>query len=125
MEEVALTLLGKPQKGFRHPILFDPDFVKNIAVAEGEIHEHPAFYCIQIEGDGVGISISFESDGFARFVTRLLSKRRKQIGGVLGQDIVTSLGIDATMRAETLGASKLIDIRDQLPSGHPLLQEQT
>ena len=66
-----------------------------------------------------------DPDGFARFVTRLLSKRRKQIGGVLGQDIVTSLGIDATMRAETLGASKLIDIRDQLPSGHPLLQGQT
>ena len=65
-----------------------------------------------------------DPDGFARFVTRLLSKRRKQIGGVLGQDIVTSLGIDATMRAETLGATKLIDIRDQLPTGHPLLQEQ-
>ena len=37
-----------------------------------------------------------DPDGFARFVTKLLSQRRKQIGGILGHEIAASLGIRAS-----------------------------
>ncbi|MEC7195779.1 MAG: 16S rRNA (adenine(1518)-N(6)/adenine(1519)-N(6))-dimethyltransferase RsmA, partial [Planctomycetota bacterium] len=50
-------------------------------------------------------------DGFARFVTKLLSPRRKQIGGVLGHEIAASLGIEPQTRAETLSAEQLLALR--------------
>ncbi|MEE2660885.1 MAG: 16S rRNA (adenine(1518)-N(6)/adenine(1519)-N(6))-dimethyltransferase RsmA, partial [Planctomycetota bacterium] len=43
-----------------------------------------------------------DPDGFARFVTKLLSQRRKQIGGILGHDVTASLQIEPQTRAETL-----------------------
>lgn len=63
-----------------------------------------------------------DPDGFARFVTKLLSQRRKQIGGILGHDITTSLGIEAQTRAETLDAGQLLELRDHLPADHHLMQ---
>ena len=63
-----------------------------------------------------------DPDGFARFVTKLLSQRRKQIGGILGHDITTSLGIESQTRAETLDAGQLLELRDHLPADHHLMQ---
>lgn len=63
-----------------------------------------------------------DPDGFARFVTKLLSQRRKQIGGILGHDITASLRIEAQTRAETLDAGQLLELRDHLPADHHLMQ---
>lgn len=65
-----------------------------------------------------------DPDGFARFVTKLLSQRRKQIGGILGHEIAASLGIDARTRAETLSAEQLLALRGHLPADHHLMQQQ-
>ena len=64
-----------------------------------------------------------DPDGFARFVTKLLSQRRKQIGGILGHDTTASLGIEPQMRAETLSAEQLLALRDRLPEEHHLMQQ--
>ena len=64
-----------------------------------------------------------DPDGFARFVTKLLSQRRKQIGGILGHDTTASLGIEPQTRAETLSAEQLLALRDRLPEEHHLMQQ--
>lgn len=64
-----------------------------------------------------------DPDGFARFVTKLLSQRRKQIGGILGHDVTASLEIEPQTRAETLSAEQLLALRDCLPPDHHLLQQ--
>ena len=64
-----------------------------------------------------------DPDGFARFVTKLLSQRRKQIGGILGHDLTTSLGVEPQTRAETLCAEQLMALRDRLPEEHHLMQQ--
>ena len=64
-----------------------------------------------------------DPDGFARFVTKLLSQRRKQIGGILGHDITASLGIEPQTRAETLSAEQLLALRGRLPADHHLMQQ--
>ena len=64
-----------------------------------------------------------DPDGFARFVTKLLSQRRKQIGGILGRDVTASLAIEPQTRAETLSAEQLLALRGCLPPDHHLLQQ--
>ena len=64
-----------------------------------------------------------DPDGFARFVTKLLSQRRKQIGGILGHDVTASLEIEPQTRAETLSAEQLLALRGCLPADHHLLQQ--
>lgn len=44
---------------------------------------------------------------FASFVSRLFSTRRKQLGGVLGADVVEQAGIDPTWRCERLDVEAL------------------
>jgi 16S rRNA (adenine1518-N6/adenine1519-N6)-dimethyltransferase len=44
---------------------------------------------------------------FARFVTTLFTTRRKQLGGVLGRDLVQQAGIDLTWRCERLSIDQL------------------
>ena len=63
-----------------------------------------------------------DPDGFARYVTKLLSQRRKQIGRILGRDITASLGIEPQTRAETLSAEQLLELREHLPAEHHLMQ---
>lgn len=43
-----------------------------------------------------------EAHAFAAFVTKLFTTRRKQLGGVLGRDVVETAGIDPTWRCERL-----------------------
>ena len=64
-----------------------------------------------------------DPDGFARFVTKLLSQRRKQIAGILGHDVTASLEIEPQTRAETLSAEQLLALRGSLPADHHLLQQ--
>lgn len=51
-----------------------------------------------------------EPAGFAGFLTGLFSKRRKQLGAVLGRDRAWPQGITPTMRAEDLGVERLIEL---------------
>ncbi len=44
---------------------------------------------------------------FAAFVTKLFGSRRKQLGGVLGANMVESIGIDPTWRCERLDLATL------------------
>ena len=46
-------------------------------------------------------------DGFASFVTTLFTKRRKQLGGVLGRDVVAGAGVDPASRCESLDLDAL------------------
>ncbi len=50
--------------------------------------------------------------GFAAFVTRLFTTRRKQLGGVLGRDLVEAAGIKATERCERLSLESLRRLYD-------------
>jgi 16S rRNA (adenine1518-N6/adenine1519-N6)-dimethyltransferase len=45
--------------------------------------------------------------GFAAFVTRLFTTRRKQLGGVLGREVVQSVGVDPQWRCERLDIETL------------------
>jgi 16S rRNA (adenine1518-N6/adenine1519-N6)-dimethyltransferase len=47
---------------------------------------------------------------FARFVTKLFTTRRKQLGGVLGRDTVQHAGIDPTLRCERLSIDELVTL---------------
>ena len=44
----------------------------------------------------------FDGRAFARFVTKLFSTRRKQLGGVLGIECVQAAGVDPRDRCEQL-----------------------
>jgi 16S rRNA (adenine1518-N6/adenine1519-N6)-dimethyltransferase len=44
---------------------------------------------------------------FARFITTLFTTRRKQLGGVLGRDLVQQAGVDPTWRCERLSIDQL------------------
>jgi 16S rRNA (adenine1518-N6/adenine1519-N6)-dimethyltransferase len=51
-----------------------------------------------------------DPSAFARFVTQLFTTRRKQLGGVLGRDIVQQAGIDPTWRCERLSVAELVTL---------------
>jgi 16S rRNA (adenine1518-N6/adenine1519-N6)-dimethyltransferase len=46
--------------------------------------------------------------GFARFVTELFMKRRKQLGTTLGRDVALPEGVESTMRPEQLTVEQMI-----------------
>jgi len=48
-----------------------------------------------------------DNDGFAKFVTGLFAKRRKQLGSIIGRDVVLPDGISAEARPSTLTISQL------------------
>lgn len=48
-----------------------------------------------------------ESESFAKFVTQLFTKRRKQLGAILGRDQVLPEGIDPSARPSTLTIAQL------------------
>lgn len=50
---------------------------------------------------------SIDRADFARFITQLFTTRRKQLGGVLGRDVVEEAGIDPTWRCERLSLAML------------------
>lgn len=51
-----------------------------------------------------------DRDGFARFITRLFSARRKQLGTILGRDTTLPDGIEHSARPETLSDDQLVEI---------------
>jgi 16S rRNA (adenine1518-N6/adenine1519-N6)-dimethyltransferase len=65
------------------------------------------------EGQGGGdelLPIEFRR-GFARFVTELFSKRRKQLGTIFGRDIVDwPAGVTADLRSEALTVPQMIEL---------------
>ena len=53
---------------------------------------------------------SDESESFAAFVTQLFTKRRKQLGSILGRDTKLPEGISETARPSTLSIDQLEDL---------------
>ena len=47
---------------------------------------------------------------FARFVTELFSRRRKQLGTIFGRDRTWPEGVEQTMRPETLSIRQLMEL---------------
>jgi 16S rRNA (adenine1518-N6/adenine1519-N6)-dimethyltransferase len=54
---------------------------------------------------------------FAAFVTKLFSTRRKQLGGVLGRELVTSVGIDPMWRCERLSIDEFWRLHERVACG--------
>lgn len=54
-----------------------------------------------------GVVPASDNDGFAKFVTGLFAKRRKQLGSIIGRDVVLPDGISAVVRPSTLTISQL------------------
>ncbi|MCH2141626.1 MAG: 16S rRNA (adenine(1518)-N(6)/adenine(1519)-N(6))-dimethyltransferase RsmA [Phycisphaerales bacterium] len=55
-------------------------------------------------------------DGFASFVTKLFTTRRKQLGGVLGREVVDEVGVDPASRCESLDVQTLHRLHDAVRS---------
>ncbi len=53
--------------------------------------------------------------GFARFVTAVFSRRRKQLGTIFGRDVVLPEGIDPMARPEVLSVAQLIELFETVP----------
>lgn len=51
---------------------------------------------------------------FARFVTQLFTKRRKQLGSIFGRDVQLPKGIDPRARPETLTVTEIMALHEQM-----------
>ncbi|MFO0827874.1 MAG: 16S rRNA (adenine(1518)-N(6)/adenine(1519)-N(6))-dimethyltransferase RsmA [Phycisphaerales bacterium] len=59
-----------------------------------------------------------ELDAFESFLHTVFSKRRKQLGAILGRDVPWPRGIEPEMRPEVLGVDQLLGLARVVASGH-------
>ena len=113
-KEVAQRLLASPSTKEYGPLsiivgaLAD---VKRICIIK------PTCFWPQPKIDSAMISIIPKSshqvndpNAFARFVTELFTKRRKQLGSILGKNINWPSGVTADLRPEALSIDQIIEL---------------
>ena len=64
-----------------------------------------------VRGEGSSaLDTSQQRQDFARFVTQLFTKRRKQLGSILGRDCEWPAGVTADLRPEALGVERMVTL---------------
>ena len=113
-KEVAQRLLAKPSTKEYGPLTI---IVGALADVKRICTIKPTCFWPQPKVESAMISIIPKSshkvndpNAFARFVTELFTKRRKQLGSILGKDIKWPNGVTADLRPEALSIGQMIEL---------------